>query len=350
MADTPRPLLELGYWLSSEEHDPNTLVRNAAQAEEAGFRLAAISDHFHPWVPEQGHSPFVWSVLGGIAQTTEHLRVGTGVTAPLIRMHPVIVAHAAATAAVMLDGRFFLGVGTGERLNEHITGVHWPRPDVRREMLEEAVAIIRRLWDGGPVDHHGAHYNVEQAQLYTRPQHPPPVIVAGSSTKSTQLAGRIGDGFFGVVPSNLHVDTFEGAGGAGKPRLAQIHVCWADNEGQARRTAAQWWPNGALKGSALTELAHPKDFAQVLSLARPDDIVETIALGPDPQRHLDLIATYAKAGFNQILIHQIGPDQEGFLRFYEKEVFTVLRGPLHELEQAGGRVCQTADGDALASP
>ncbi len=183
MTDTKPSLLELGYWLSSEEHDPKVLVRNAARAEEVGFRLAGISDHFHPWVPEQGQSPFVWSVLGGIAEATDQLRVGTGVTAPLIRMHPAIVAHAAATAAVMLDGRFFLGVGTGERLNEHITGVHWPRPDVRREMLEEAVSMIRRLWEGEPVEHHGAHYTVEQAQLFTRPERPPPIVVAGSSPR-----------------------------------------------------------------------------------------------------------------------------------------------------------------------
>lgn len=149
--------------------------------------------------------------------------------------------------------------------------------------------------------------------------------MAGSSKKSAELAGRIGDGFFGVIPSSLHVDTFEGAGGTGKPRVAQIHVCWAATEDQARQTAAHWWPNAALKGTAITELAHPKDFAQVLTLARADDIVETVALGPDPQRHLDLIATYAKAGFNQILIHQIGPDQEGFLQFYEKQVMKVLR-------------------------
>lgn len=325
MADPDRPLLELGYWLSCEEHGPKALVRNAARAEEVGFRLAGISDHFHPWVPEQGQSPFVWSVLGGIAEATEQLRIGTGVTAPLIRMHPVIVAQAAATAAVMLDGRFFLGVGTGERLNEHITGVHWPRPDVRREMLEEAVGVIRRLWEGGPVDHRGAHYTVEQAQLFTRPPHAPPIVVAGSSSQSAQLAGRIGDGFFGVIPSNLHVEAFEGAGGAGKPRVAQIHVCWAETDEQARQTAAHWWPNAALKGTALTDLAHPKDFAEVLTLARTDQLVENVALGPDPQRHLDLIASYATAGFNQILIHQIGPDQQGFLKFYEKEIMQALR-------------------------
>jgi len=324
--DAERPLLELGYWLSCEEHDPRALVRNAARAEAAGFGLAGISDHFHPWVPEQGQSPFVWSVLGGIAGATERLRVGTGVTAPLIRVHPAIVAQAAATAAVMLDGRFFLGVGTGERLNEQVTGAHWPRPDVRREMLEEAVGVIRRLWDGGPVDHRGAHYTVEHAQLFTRPPQPSPIVVAGSSKKSAAMAGRIGDGFFAVAPSARHVEVFEGAGGRGKPRLAQIHVCWAPTEDEARRTASRWWPNAALRGAALTELAHPKDMAQVLELARPEDIVRTIALGPDPQRHLDLVASFATAGFDQVLVHQIGPDQEGFLRFAEQELLPALGG------------------------
>jgi len=324
VAEAPRRLLELGYWLSCEEHDPKALVANAVRAEEIGFRLAGISDHFHPWVPEQGQSPFVWSVLGAIAHATEQLRIGTGVTAPLIRMHPVIVAHAAATVAVLCDGRFFLGVGTGERLNEHVTGARWPRPDERREMLEEAIGIIRRLWDGGSVDHRGAHYTVEQAQLFTLPDAPPPIVVAGSSKKSAELAGRIGDGFFGVIPSNRHVEAFEGAGGAGKPRIAQIHVCWAATEDEARQTAVRWWPNGALQGAALTELAHPKDFAQVLALARPDDMLEAVAVGPDPARHLDLIASFAKAGYNQVLIHQIGPDQEGFLRFYDKEVLPEL--------------------------
>lgn len=320
------PLLELGYWLSSEEHGPKTLVGNAARAEEAGFRLAGISDHFHPWVPDQGQSPFVWSVLGAIAQVTDKLRIGTGVTAPIIRMHPAIVAQAAATATALLDGRFFLGVGTGERLNEHITGLHWPRPDVRRDMLEEAVGVIRRLWEGEIVDHRGTHFTVEQAQLFTLPSHPPPIVVAGSSKKSAELAGRIGDGFFGVRPSALHVDTFEAAGGAGKPRIAQIHVCWAETEDDARRTVNHWWPNGALKGAASTELSHPKDFAAVLSLASSDDIVESVAVGPDPERHFDLIASFAKAGFSQIMVHQVGPDQEGCLRFYEREVLPSIGG------------------------
>lgn len=319
-----RPPLRIGYWLSSEEHGPRELVRNAARAEEAGFELAGISDHFHPWVPNQGQSPFVWAVLGGIAGVTTKLTLTTGVTAPIIRMHPAVVAHAAATAAVMLPGRFRLGVGTGERLNEHVTGAAWPRPDVRREMLEEAVGVIRALWTGDAVDHHGTHYTVDNAQLFTVPDQAPPVVLAGSSTKSAQLAGRIGDGFFGVTPRRSHVEAFEGAGGRDKPRIAQIHVCWAKTRDAALDTAYRWWPNAALKGSALTELAHPEDFAQVLELARPDDVVGQIALGPDPQVHLDAIAAFAKVGFNEIYVHQVGPDQEGVFRFYQGEVLPHL--------------------------
>jgi coenzyme F420-dependent glucose-6-phosphate dehydrogenase len=319
------PRLQIGYWLSSEEHAPADLVRNAVRAEDVGFDTAGISDHFHPWVPQQGQSAFVWTVLGAIAQATSRLTLTTGVTAPIIRVHPVIVAQAAATAAALLPGRFRLGVGTGERLNEHVTGAAWPRPDVRRDMLEEAVTVIRELWGGDTVDHYGAHYTVDKAQLFTLPDELPPIIVAGSSMKSAKLAGRIGDGFFGVVPRASHVEAFEGSGGRGKARVAQIHVCWAESRDAALDTAYRWWPNAALKGSALTELPHPKDFAQVLDLAGPDDVAGSVALGPDPQVHLDAISTFAKAGFNEIHVHQIGPDQEGFFSFYEKEVLPELQ-------------------------
>jgi coenzyme F420-dependent glucose-6-phosphate dehydrogenase len=324
MTTHPTAALQLGYWLSSEEHGPRDLVRNAARAEEAGFELAAISDHYHPWVSQQGSSPFVWSVLGGIAHATEQIHLVTGVTAPIIRMHPAVVAHAAATTAAMMPGRFSLGLGTGERLNEHVTGAHWPRPPERREMLEEAIDIIRRLWSGKVTSHRGTHYTVEKAQLFTVPAPPPAVIVAGSSTRSARLAGRIGDGFFGVTPDPAHIDAFEGSGGSGKPRLGQVHVCWAESSEEALETATRWWPQAAIQGSVLTELAHPKDFEQVLSLARPEDVGSTLALGPDPQVHLDAIAQFATAGYSQVYVHQIGPDQEGFLRFYEREILPAV--------------------------
>src|SRR5687768_14742168 len=186
--------VQIGYAISSEEHLPNDIVRHARLAEEAGFPYALISDHYHPWVDAQGHSPFVWSVIGGIATATEHLRLGTGVTCPTIRIHPAVIAQAAATSAAMMDGRFFLGVGTGEALNEHITGERWPETEVRQEMLVEAVEIIRLLWQGGNQSHHGTYYSVENARLYTLPKAEIPIVVAASGPESAELAGRIGDG------------------------------------------------------------------------------------------------------------------------------------------------------------
>lgn len=182
--------MELGYSLSSEEHRPDALVAQAKRAEEAGFSFALISDHFHPWMDRQGQSAFVWTVIGAIAASTERLRLGTGVTCPLIRIHPAIIAQAAATSAAMMAGRFFLGVGTGENLNEHITDTKWPEVDVRLEMLQEAIELIRRLWSGETISHRGRHYTVENARIYTRPNQPPPIFVAGAGTKSSAVAGK----------------------------------------------------------------------------------------------------------------------------------------------------------------
>src|SRR5215216_7488641 len=206
---------QIGYALSSEEHLPNDLVRFAAQAEKAGFGYALISDHYHPWVDAQGESPFVWSVIGGIAQATKRIRLGTGVTCPTMRIHPAIVAHAAATTAAMLPGRFFLGVGTGENLNEHVTGAKWPAPDERLEMLEEAVDVIRKLWEGGYRTHRGRRYTVEQARLYTLPDEPPPIVVAAAQEQAAELAGQIGDGYMNVAPEAEIVKLYESAGGGG---------------------------------------------------------------------------------------------------------------------------------------
>ncbi len=209
--------LEIGYGLSSEEHPPEELVRNAARAEEAGFAFASISDHFHPWTRGQGHSPFVWTVVGAIAQATENLRIGTGVTCPTVRTHPAIVAQAAATAACLMPGRFFLGVGSGEALNEHVLGDRWPPAPVRLAMLEEAVQVIRLLWEGGSKDHHGAHYTVEDATIFDLPDEPPAIVVAAGGPGAASLAGRIGDGMWSVGPNRQAVETFDGEGGLASP-------------------------------------------------------------------------------------------------------------------------------------
>src|SRR5688500_12793095 len=208
-------MTQFGLALSSEEHHPSDLVRYAQMAESAGLEFCSISDHFHPWVDAQGQSPFVWSVIGGIAQVTERLRLGTGVTAPIIRIHPAIVAQAAATSAVMMDGRFFLGVGTGENLNEHILGDKWPTPDERLELLEEAVELMRCLWDGGLQTYRGDHYVVEQARLYTLPEEPIEICVAASAPKAAKLAGKIGDSLVSTAPDEEVVRNYREGGGGG---------------------------------------------------------------------------------------------------------------------------------------
>jgi G6PDH family F420-dependent oxidoreductase len=321
------PRLQLGYWLSSEEHPPQALVANAVAAERAGIATAMISDHFHPWTPEQGQSPFVWAVLGGIAQATHRLRIGTGVTAPMLRLHPAVVAHATATVATLMPGRFFLGLGTGERLNEQVTGERWPTPAERRDRLAEAVDVIRRLLAGEEVSFRGRHVTVEHAQLYTRPAEPPPVVIAATGRRGATLAGEHGDGMVAVRADPALVDAFESSGGAGKPVLGQIHVCWAADPAQARRTALRYWPIAALAGRSRVELARPAEFAALSGLVREDDIARTVVCGPDPQPYLDAITSYAAAGFTELYLHQIGPDQAGFLRFYAEHLAPALRPP-----------------------
>lgn len=318
MASEP---LRLGCWLSSEELPPADLVRVAVAAEAAGFDDAMISDHFHPWIPAQGQAGFVWATLGAIAQATTRLRLATGVTAPIIRMHPVVVAHAASTVASLMPGRFSLGLGSGERLNEHVTGERWPRAGVRRAMLAEAIGIIRELLAGDVVNHDGDHFRVEHAQLFTRADTPPPILIAAGGRRSAQLAGEHADGLIALQPVGKLVEQFERAGGAGKPRVGQLHVCWAKSERDARATARRWWPNGALPPAVLSELAQPSDFRSLSELVTDDAVGRAVMCGPDPDAHLRAIARFAAAGFTLVQVHQVGPDQDGFLRFYEREIF-----------------------------
>lgn len=316
--------MEIGYSLSSEEHEPGALVAHAGRAEEVGFSFALISDHFHPWISRQGHSPFVWTVIGGIAQVTSRLSLGTGVTCPLIRTHPAVIAQAAATAAAMMPGRFFLGVGSGENLNEHVVGTHWPEADVRLEMLEEAVQVIRLLWRGDEVSHRGRHYMVENARIYTRPSEPPPIYVAGSGKKSAGIAGKIGDGYVGTAPNQEAIAAFESAGGRGKPKYGQLTICWAEDERQARKTAFELWPTAGLNGELTQELKLPTHFEQAVKPLKEQDVADKVVCGPRAEAYLEQINQYAEAGYDHIYLHQIGPDQEGFFRFFERELKPVL--------------------------
>ena len=319
--------MQVGYALSSEEHGPRDLVANAVAAEAAGFPFALISDHFHPWIDRQGESPFVWSVLGAIAARTTDLIVGTGVTCPLIRIHPAVVAQAAATTASLFEGRFFLGVGTGENLNEHIAGDRWPPTSLRRDMLAEAVEVMRELWAGELVTHRGTHFTVEDARIYSIPESPVEVCVAAGGTEAAELAAEIGDGIIATAPDGELLNAFEAAGGTG-PRYGQATVCWAESQSQAVETALEWWPNAGLRGPLSQELPLPIHFEQAAAMVSEDDIVEAIACGPDPETHLAKISAYRDAGFDHIYLHQVGPDQRGFMRFYERSL-------LPELESVG---------------
>jgi coenzyme F420-dependent glucose-6-phosphate dehydrogenase len=313
---------EIGYALSSEEHSPADLVRYAALAEERGFPFALISDHFHPWTDRQGESSFVWAVIGAIAQATKRLHLGTGVTCPLIRTHPAVIAHASATAAALMPGRFFLGLGTGENLNEHVLGDRWPEGSVRLEMLSEAIEVIRLLWQGGYQSHHGRYYTVEEARLYTLPEEQPPIMIAADKPNAAELAATSGDGLVGTSPDSELLSEFEAAGGGSKPRYGQVTVCWAEDEATARRTALEWWPNAALPGDLPQELALPRHFEQAAGLVSEDEVADTVVCGPDPEAHRAMIEKYSQAGYDHVYVHQVGPDQEGFLDFYSREILS----------------------------
>jgi G6PDH family F420-dependent oxidoreductase len=309
-----------GYTLSSEEHGPAELVRDAARAEMLGFDFVSISDHFHPWTTAQGHSPFVWSVLGALSRATVRIDVGVGVTCPIMRVHPAILAQATATTALLLDGRFFWGVGTGEALNEHIVGQRWPAPAERREMLEEAIDVIRALWRGETVDHRGRYYTVDNARIFDPPRSPIPVIVSGFGPESAALAGRIGDGYFGTSPKPELLEAFSASGGHG-PRYAQLTICWADDADTARKLVREVWPNAGLSGQLSQDLPTWTHFEQATEPLTVEQVTEQTPCGPDIAGELcEVVAKYEDAGYDRIYFHQVGADQDGFFRFWEKEL------------------------------
>ena len=315
--------MQIGYKLSSEEHGPRDLVCYARQAEEAGFSFALISDHFHPWIDKQGESPFVWGVLGAIAEATTDLRVGTGVTCPTIRIHPAIIAQAAATAEALMPGRFFLGVGSGEHLNEHVLGDRWPEAPVRIEMMAEAIEVIRLLWQGGLKSHHGKHYTVENARIYSLPDRLPEIIVAAGGPDAAEVAGRLGDGLVSTGPDDEVIKAFKKAGGSG-PLYAEVQVCYADSKNAAVETAKEYWPNMAMGGQLGQELALPSLYEAVAEHVSDEKLEESGSLGPDPDVHIEGIKKFADAGYDHLCIHQIGPDQDAFFEFYRDRVLPKL--------------------------
>jgi len=312
--------MKIGYFLSSEEWGPRDLVAQAVKAQRAGFDRLWISDHYHPWNDAQGHSPMVWSVIGAIAEATEGITVTTAVTCPTVRLHPAIIAQAAATAAILLDGRFNLGVGSGEALNEHILGDRWPGADERLEMLDEAVGVIRTLWKGGFQDHRGLHYRLEHARVYDLPEVPPPIVVSGFGPKAVDLAARIGDGYCTVTPDADAVKQFRERANNGSLVQGGMKVCLDADAAKARQTVHRLWPNEALPGELAQVLPTPQHFEQASEVVTEEMVAAEVPCGPDLERHIEKIEEYAAAGFDELYVNQIGPEQDAFFEAYRDHV------------------------------
>jgi G6PDH family F420-dependent oxidoreductase len=314
---------EYGYFLSWEEFGPAELVEQARMAEQAGFQALWISDHYHPWNDAQGQSPFVWSVIGALSEAVS-LPIETAVTCPTVRMHPAVVAQAAATSAVMTRGRFRLGVGSGEALNEHILGDAWPPATVRLEMLEEAIQVMRRLFTGEEVTHYGKHYTVENARLYTVPDEPVPIDVSGFGPKATSLAARVGDGYITMMPDASMVQQYRKGGGGSKPVSGGMKVCYGTDRDEAVRTVHKLWPNQFLPGEMGQILPTPSHFEQLEPLVTEEMVADGTVCGDDVDQHVAALTEFADAGFDRIYVNQIGPDQQGFFDFYRSKVLPRL--------------------------
>lgn len=317
-------MVRIGYKLMTEEHAPSGLVENAVAAEAAGFDFVGISDHFHPWVRAQGHAPFAWSVLGAVAHATKTVGIATGLTCPIIRYHPAIIAQAAATIAVMSEGRFTLAVGAGERLNEHVTGALWPSVGERHAMLAEAIDIFRELWRGGARAYRGEFFVLDHAELFDLPPKPIPVIVGVSGEKSLALAAETADGIMATEPSGSLVNAFRNSKKNGQA-WGEIALAYAPTEAEGRKLAKQRFAFSALGWSVNSELPSVEGFEAATRYIREDDLAEAIPTGPDPEVHCEAIRKFIEAGFEHIALVGIGPDQAGFIRFAEKELLPKLR-------------------------
>jgi G6PDH family F420-dependent oxidoreductase len=316
--------VRIGYTLSSEDHGPKELVEQARRAEAAGFHALWISDHYHPWIDEQGHSPFVWSVIGAIAEATS-LPVTTGVTCPTVRIHPAVIAQAAATSSILLGGRFSLGVGSGEALNEHILGDVWPEADERLEMLEEAIEVMRLLWQGGVQSHRGRHYRVSHARVYDLPDEPPRVLVSGFGPSATKLAARVGDGYCTTSPDEELIGLYRSQGGSG-PVHAGSKVCFGPDEQEAIRTVHRLWPNIGLPGELAQVLPTPAHFEQAAELVTEEMIGQAVPCGPDLDHHAQELQAFADAGVDELYVQQVGAGLDAFFDTWAPYILDRFKG------------------------
>lgn len=318
-------MTRFGYFLSCEEYAPDQLLDQARLAEKAGFDSLWISDHFHPWTNAQGESPNVWSMIGAVSQVCD-LPVTTAVTCPTVRTHPAMIAQAAATSAVLLgEGRFTLGVGTGEALNEHILGDVWPHTELRLEMLEEAVDIIRQLWTGEVVSHEGTHYTVDTARIYTRPATPPPIYMSAFGPKSLEVAGRIADGFITTKPDAEAVAQFRREKGGDAPTQGGFKVAWGPTRDEAIDTAYAIWPNAGVPGELSQVLPSPQHFEQAAALVTREKFSENGAFGPDVAEHVAAYAPFVDAGFDDVYVANMGPHYADMLAAYGSDILPELR-------------------------
>jgi G6PDH family F420-dependent oxidoreductase len=316
--------MRIGYKLATEGFGPNELIRQAVLAEQAGFDFIEISDHYHPWVEAQGHSAFTWSVLPAIAMKTERIGLATGVTCPSMRYHPAIIAQAAATMAIVSGGRFTLGVGAGERLNEHVTGEGFPALRGRHERFREALEIIRLLWRGGYRSYDGKYLKLEDARVFDLPDELPAIAVAASGPESARIAAELGDGLFAVEPDGDLIGTWQELGGHG-PAYGEVPLAWAEDEDSAMRAVLEKNSFALAGWKVMSELPNPVNFEAAIATVTPDQVREAFACGPDWRRHLEVAKRFADAGFDHLVAMNAGPDPDGFMDFFARELAEPLR-------------------------
>lgn len=321
--------MQIGFKLVAEGYGPKELVRQAVLAEQAGFDFVEISDHFHPWLHSQGHSPFAWSVLAAAAVKTTKIGLATGVTCPSIRYHPAVIAQAAATTALLSDGRFTLGLGSGERLNEHVVGGGWPGVSVRQEKLRESIDVIRLLWSGGYHSYEGKYLSLDTARVFDLPEVPPDIVLAAGGPKAAALAAELADGLFGTEPKRELVDSYAAAGGGG-PKYTEAPLAWAPDEDSAAASAHKIFRFGLTGWRLMAELPNPAHFEAATGWVKPEHLKEAVACGPDADKHVQAVRKFVDAGYDHVALLNAGPDVDGFFDFYANE----LAGPLRAFASA----------------
>ncbi|MFY0407643.1 TIGR03557 family F420-dependent LLM class oxidoreductase [Solicola sp. PLA-1-18] len=322
--------MRIGYKLIAEAYGPKEIVDQAVRAEAAGFDFVEVSDHYHPWLPETNHSGFAWSMLAAIAAKTDRIELATGVTCPFVRYHPAIVAQMAATTAILSDGRFTLGLGSGERLNEHVVGGGWPSVSVRQEMFRESIEIIRQLWQGGYQSYEGKHLTIDDARVFDLPDVLPRVAIAAGGKRAARIAAELGDAMFVTEPKPELVEAFTAAGGSG-PLYGEVPLAFADTVQAAAESAHEKFRFGLTGWKIQSELPNPVNFDAATAFITPDHMADAFGCGPDAARHLEVARGFADAGYDHLALVNAGPEPEAFFDFFASE----LAGPLREMRVGG---------------